>query len=177
MNRADEVLFEGRQRVREIRAESSEQISERLGAVAREMTQTSGSAFVLTVTGNARELHPIPCEEIYGIAREALANAFQHSGAERVELELIYGDSELTVRIRDNGVGLDEQTRKFGKTDHWGLRGMRERTRSLGGQLAIWSHEGAGTEIELALSSAIAYVETPSNSRTKWFKRLIGGWN
>ena len=56
-----------------------------------------------------------------------MVNAFSHSGAKRVELELEYSDSELRVLFRDNGRGIDPQVLEKGRNGHWGLAGMRER--------------------------------------------------
>src|ERR1700747_602733 len=43
------------------------------------------------------------------------------------------------------------------RAGHWGLPGMRERAKSFGGKLEVWSEHGAGTEIELSVPGAIAY--------------------
>jgi nitrate/nitrite-specific signal transduction histidine kinase len=70
--------------------------------------------------------------------------------------------------VRDDGVGIDDETLHGGRSGHWGLSGMRERARKLGAQLAIWSHSGAGTEIDLTIPTRIAYVRPPS--RWGWFR-------
>ena len=44
-----------------------------------------------------------------------------------------------------------------GRTGHYGLPGMRERAQSIGGQLEVWSEQGAGTEVELTIPASIAY--------------------
>jgi hypothetical protein len=46
---------------------------------------------------------------------------------------------KMRVAIRDNGSGIDPEVVRFGRESHWGLHGMRERARNLGGQLRIWS--------------------------------------
>ena len=66
-----------------------------------------------------------------------MVNAFSHSEAKRVELELEYSDSELRVLFRDNGWGIDPQVLEKGRDGHWGLAGMRERATKIGGQLKI----------------------------------------
>ena len=73
-------------------------------------------------------------------------------------MELSYGRKGLVVRVRDNGVGMDEMTAAAGRQGHWGLQGMRERVERIGGDLAVWSQPGAGTEIELSIPAAIAYA-------------------
>jgi len=63
----------------------------------------------------------------------------------------------LRLRIRDDGKGIPPEFLQEGRGGHYGLRGMRERTRQIGGELAIWSRPGAGAEIELTIAGASAY--------------------
>ncbi len=92
------------------------------------------------------------------IASEALVNAFRHGAARRIEAETCYGDTELTLRVRDDGRGIDiDVQRAGGKAGHWGLLGMRERAKRVRGTLTLWSKPGAGTEIEVRLPAHIAY--------------------
>lgn len=81
----------------------------------------------------------------------AVVNAFCHSGAKRIELELEYSDSELYVRIRDNGCGIDPRMLEKGRDGHWGLAGMRERATRIGGVLKILTSAAAGTEVQLSI--------------------------
>jgi signal transduction histidine kinase len=93
------------------------------------------------------------------IAREALTNAFRHSGARQIEAEVSYGHSELRVRIRDDGRGIDvDVVREGGREGHWGLLGMRERAKKIHATLTVWSRPGAGTEIDVHLPAHIAYA-------------------
>jgi len=107
----------------------------------------------------AREIQ----HEIYRIGREALFNAFCHSGAKRIELNLEYSDSELYVRIRDNGRGIDPQVIEKGLDGHWGLAGMRERATKIGGMLKILSSATAGTGVELSIPSGIGLERSSSH--------------
>jgi signal transduction histidine kinase len=69
------------------------------------------------------------------------------------------------LQIRDDGQGIDPQLlRTDGLSGHYGLRGMRERAQSLGGELTIWSEVNSGTEIDLSVPSSIAYTK-PGFSR------------
>jgi len=96
-------------------------------------------------------------DEIYRIGREAVVNAFRHSQAATVEVELEYGDRQLRIVVRDDGCGIDPRVLQSGRDGHWGLSGMRERAGRIGARLKIWSTAGAGTEVELSIPSAIAY--------------------
>ena len=114
--------------------------------------------FRLLVEGRPRLLDPLLQDEIYRIAREALGNAFRHAHAQNIEAEITYGDRLFVLRIRDNGCGIDASVHDRGsRARHWGLTGMRERAKSFGGRVEVWSQEGAGTEVELTISASIAY--------------------
>jgi len=125
--------------------------------------------FRVIVTGRQKQLPPEIQQETYRIGREALFNALCHSGANRVELELEYSDTELRMRIRDNGCGIDPQVLEKGRDGHWGLAGMRERATRIGGLLEIFSSATAGTEVQLSLPSdqTGAGVNTVSGQRAE----------
>jgi signal transduction histidine kinase len=111
-------------------------------------------------------LNPIVRDEAYRIGAEALRNAIRHAVARRIEVEIRYDEHHLRVRIRDDGKGIDSVI--LGRdhaAGHWGLRGMRERARLVGGSLEVWSQLGAGTEIELNIPAATAYAKSPNSRR------------
>jgi signal transduction histidine kinase len=137
--------------------------------------QDSGSGtFKVAVNGNSRPLDPIVFEELSRIAKEALGNAFRHSMASSIEAELSYEPHELRMRIRDDGVGIDEQILKAGGRDgHLGLASMRERARNIRAQLDLWSRTGVGTEVELRISAGLAYASGSNGRLRRLFQR---GW-
>jgi signal transduction histidine kinase len=56
------------------------------------------------------------------IGREALLNAFWHSGARSVDLQVVCDSKGFALCVRDNGAGLDAETRRAGhRPGHWGL--------------------------------------------------------
>src|SRR6185369_17407879 len=95
--------------------------------------------------------------EIYRITREALRNAFNHARARHIEAEITYGDRAFRLRVRDDGEGIPPEMLEEGRPGHYGLPGMRERARQIGGKLEIWNGARAGTEIELSVAGSIAY--------------------
>jgi signal transduction histidine kinase len=116
--------------------------------------------FRVGVEGATRDLAPLVRDEVYRIAGEALRNAFRHSGARRIEVEIHYDTRRLRIRVRDDGKGIDPQVLTAGgRSGHHELPGMRERAELVGGNLAVWSELNAGTEIELTIPSAIAYAK------------------
>jgi signal transduction histidine kinase len=107
--------------------------------------------FCVTVTGTPTEFPQQIQHNIYRIGREALANAFHHSQAKRVELEAEYSGYGLCIRIRDNGCGMDNQVLEEGREGHWGLIAMRERAARIGARLSILSRPTQGTEVRLSI--------------------------
>ncbi len=164
LDRADDVLTEGRQRVRDLRSEgsNSDELPRALRLCGEELGQGRPAAFSLTVLGTPQATTPVVFNETERIAREALHNAYLHSAATRIEVELTFESGRVCLRVRDNGSGIDPQILSDGRAGHWGLSGMRERAQTIGAQLKIWSHSGAGTEIELIVPAAVAY---PSRRR------------
>lgn len=181
LDRADEVITQGRDRIRHLRIapEATLSLSEALAQVGKELSQDGSVAFASLVEGDASTLHPLVHDEAYWIGREALVNAFQHAHATRIELEIAYDQKRLVVRVRDNGVGVDLKVLAAGgKPEHWGLRGMRERAKKIGGQLQTWSREEVGTEVELIVPSAIAYATHAKRSRwQRLFHQVRGDAN
>lgn len=118
------------------------------------------------VQGRANVLHPMVRDEAYRIAREAVRNSFQHARAALVEVEIGFTDRRFSVRVRDDGIGIDPAVLEDGyRKGHWGLPGMRERALEFGGELEVWSERNAGTEIELRMDARIAYVRRPGMLR------------
>jgi signal transduction histidine kinase len=103
------------------------------------------------VAGHPKQLKPAIQEQINLIGREALVNALLHSGATCIEAEVEYLPRRLRVVVRDNGRGIDPQVARTRSDAHRGLVGMRDRAKSIGAKLTIWSRPGAGTEVEISL--------------------------
>ncbi len=123
-------------------------------------------AFRVAVEGQSRNLHPIVRDEFFKIAAEALRNAFRHSEAQQIEVEIRYDSEQFRLRIRDDGKGFDERILVGKPTGgHYGLQGMRERARLIGGKLTVWSKVSTGTEVELCIPASKAYAD----HRRSWF--------
>jgi nitrate/nitrite-specific signal transduction histidine kinase len=84
------------------------------------------------------------------------------------------------LRIRDDGKGIDPKVLQEGsRTGHWGLPGIRERAKRIGGRLDFWSEAGAGTEAELAVPASVAYAKASNGSGSdaggfRLFRRRTG---
>ena len=96
---------------------------------------------------------PIVMErELYFTLREAILNTVRHSRATELHLWLKTTDRGCEARLRDNGVGFD--TASVGGTSHYGLAGMRERIRKIGGTLTLDTAAGKGTDIKIRIPLA-----------------------
>jgi signal transduction histidine kinase len=164
LDRADQALVEGRDAIQNLR--SSTTVTNELGRAMAELGEEFGGArdgksgsptLRVSIEGTPRDLHPILRDDIYRIAREALRNAFRHAQANKIEADITYGERLLSLRIRDDGKGIDPKLLDAGRDGHWGLPGMRERAEQIGARLDIWSEVGAGTEVELRIPGPVAY--------------------
>jgi nitrate/nitrite-specific signal transduction histidine kinase len=79
------------------------------------------------------------------------------------------------LRVRDDGKGIDPKyLSEQGRTGHYGLHGMRERAKLMGGDLTVWSGLGSGTEIELSIPAIRAYAGLPPDGPS-WLARKLSG--
>jgi signal transduction histidine kinase len=101
-------------------------------------------------------MHPIVRDEVYRIGYEAIRNAYVHSQASHLQVELTYAQ-ELLLRVRDNGVGIDPAIVEKGREGHFGLQGMRERARRIVAKLTVETSAESGTEIKLVVPGSIIY--------------------
>ena len=90
---------------------------------------------------------------VYRMAQEALANSARHSGAQSARLCLTVTDEDVYLVISDEGKGFDLSaalSRNLNR-EHFGLHGMQERARAMGGDCEINSQPDAGTRIMINL--------------------------
>ncbi len=159
--RSDQVMREGRELVLDLRntVAKPNDLSAVLADFGRQLQNDHPCEFEIIVNGAVQPLHAAVCKEFSIIGKEAIYNAFLHANARTVEVEIHYERHQIRMCIRDNGVGIDAHVLKIGRREgHWGLPGMRERASKIGATLNIWSRPGAGTEIEVRLTSKIAFA-------------------
>jgi signal transduction histidine kinase len=181
IEQASEAIIESRDAIEQLRSSTAEtgDLAVAIRGLGQEFQTFEGSAnsasYDVAVEGAPRELQPICRDEIYRIAGEALRNAFRHAQARQIEVELGYGDEQFRLRVRDNGKGIDASLlTEHERTGHYGLRGMRERARLLGGNLTVRSQFGSGTELELIVAASRAYA-TSSAPHYSWFAQTLSG--
>jgi signal transduction histidine kinase len=103
---------------------------------------------------------------------EAIRNAFMHSHAMRIEVQLSYSE-DFRLIVRDNGRGMDSTTASRGRDGHFGLQSMRERAERIGGQFQLITAPNLGTIIELKMAGKTAF----GRGTSVWLKALswLGG--
>lgn len=168
---AADAITEGRGAVQGLRDSTklTSDLPAALSTLGRELAaqETRNPAvFEVGVKGKPRDLHPILRDEVYRIAGEALRNAFRHAQASRIEVEIHYDARKLRLRIRDDGKGIPAQVGgDDGPAGHFGLRGIRERAKLIGGHLEILSHVKSGTQVELNIPASVVYIKSGTQSR------------
>ena len=175
LERADKLLGEGRDRVKDLRAAGNDgsDLIQALTAEGEQLAVAQQAEFRLSVEGVPRNLHPIVREEAFLIAREALGNASRHAGAKHIEVDVTYSESSLRIRVRDDGRGVSTDVLTGGKPNRFGLVGMRERAKKLDAQLDIWSRPGAGTEVDLRIPAKVAFRGAARLLRSAWWRRSV----
>jgi two-component system sensor histidine kinase UhpB len=82
---------------------------------------------------------------IYRVVQEGLINALRHARASRVEMVVEHDDSRIHVRISDDGAGLPAD---WARPGHFGLRGIEDRVRQLGGRFRVANQLPRGAALE-----------------------------
>jgi signal transduction histidine kinase len=125
---------------------------------------------IIVEPGPRPQLSELAERELFRVAQEALNNVLKHAQATQARVRLGVTAAGVTLTIEDNGVGFD--TGAPLRADSFGTRGMRERVALLGGDLAIDSAPGQGTQIVVtlpptvettALRGAIAQERSPNH--------------
>ncbi|MEU6841017.1 sensor histidine kinase [Streptomyces sp. NPDC046716] len=129
-----------------VRARAPQPGLDQLLALVDEARETSGGAVRLIVRGPAGPLDPGLELTAYRIVQEALTNARRHAPDAATDVELIYGENELRLRIRDCGPGAGPS-----RDGGHGLLGMRERTAVAGGTLHAGPAAAGGFLVEATL--------------------------
>jgi len=178
IEQARSAITEGRDAVHGLRSsvvltnELAQAISNLGEQLNSEPAGRQSASFRVDVQGPTRELVPLLRDDVYRIAGEALRNAFRHAHPRHIEVEIRYDPREFRLRVRDDGKGIDAGVLAgAGQPGHYGLPGMHERAKLIGGKLEVWSELGSGTEIELTLPASLAYAESPQKRRTMFWRR------
>jgi signal transduction histidine kinase/ligand-binding sensor domain-containing protein len=160
----EQAAAEGRAALNSLRTSTTTRndLAEAIRRATEDPLLAGHMAVSLSVVGDVREMHPIVRDEIYRIGYEAIRNAQSHSGGSRLDVELTYGH-DLSLRVHDNGVGIDPTLSDHEKDGHFGIRGMRERAARIGGKLNVVGSSASGTEITVVVPGANSFVNSSAN--------------
>ncbi|ADV80952.1 integral membrane sensor signal transduction histidine kinase [Terriglobus saanensis SP1PR4] len=162
LERADDLIVEGRNQVQDLRGEgeSERSLQEALMRLVEKFRLGAYPEIDITEEGSGK-LRPVVQEEIRKVCREALINALNHAKATRIGIDIIHAHGFFEVKISDDGIGIQSEVlREWGGRGHWGLKGMSERAKAIGGVLRIRTKTPSGTEVSVRLRSSAAYLVT-----------------
>lgn len=177
LDRADLALVEARDRVNDLRDSNEPGLNliEAFSLITRDLEQESPTTFNLSTHGLPLALHPIVGEESYRIGCEAIINAFRHASAQTVEVRVIYTRHAFHLSVGDDGTGIDPQYLPPNiRPRHWGVFGMLERARKIGGKLSIQRGLTRGTKVHLTVPASTAYPQVPRG--LKGWLRALSQW-
>jgi ligand-binding sensor domain-containing protein/signal transduction histidine kinase len=171
--RLREIAEQSRKAVENLRSSSivPDPLESMLAVALREMNLPAGVQAQISSVGTHLDLRPLVQSEIEQIAREAISNAVKHSGANIIRLDIMYQPAHFFMSVSDDGCGIDHKTQELGRQGHWGIAGMRERAKLIGGRLRILPHVPRGTVVEVSLRATVAYTKSPgkhTSSDRRW---------
>jgi len=157
--RMQRVVSDGRRGMTELHlgVSGGDDLADALSRAAQELRSPNGPSFHVVVQGEPRSLHPLVGDEVYRIAREAMANAFRHAAARRIDVEVLFAIDELRVRVHDDGRGVSDEVIEAGRPGHFGLQGMRKRAKNIGATVKVWSRADVGTEVAVIVPGRSAF--------------------
>jgi len=112
---------------------------------AEAFKEQAGMEVNLTITGAERRIEPYLEVMVFRAIQELMGNAFRHSQASLLKVNLDLSEEQIRVIVDDNGKGFDPDTLQESKS--LGLKLIRERTEMLGGAFEIESSAGKGTRV------------------------------
>jgi ligand-binding sensor domain-containing protein/signal transduction histidine kinase len=170
-HQARTTIDEARQAVWDMRHDEKDvDLLEAMKRLAEQTSREHGNVVTLKAGDEPLRLGTSTAHEILMTVREAVYNAVQHSGSGRIEMSVERLGGELVVRVADFGRGFDCSP-AHAQPGHFGLVGMGERMKRLGGRMEIRSTQATGTTVLLRLryakpTGASVPVLTPSGEDT-----------
>jgi PAS domain S-box-containing protein len=140
-------IEDGRRVIRGIRPAALDDLGLRaaLDDLADELRE-AGITVAATLDPGIDRIPPPIQTTVYRIVQESLNNVRKHSGSKRVRVSVARGANRVDVGVEDSGRGFDQAA-----TEGFGLLGIRERVRLMGGECQVESHPGRGTRLEVCL--------------------------
>lgn len=140
-----------RRSVWDLRSRSLEgfNLPEALSTSGKQLVDGTNIQLEVSAKGRVRPLSETVEENLLRIAQEALTNVIKHSQATNVSIGLDYGPQNIVLEVKDNGRGFERENSAGPGEGHFGLLGISERVKRLGGELVVDSENGHGTTIHV----------------------------
>jgi len=144
-------MAEARRYVWDLRSQSLDDrdLPAALSEMTRRLTAESGVHTQFEVGGTLRPLPKQIENNLLRIGQEAVNNAVRHARAENISVRLVFDATSVKLNVKDDGRGFDAEAQGNGAGEHFGLLGMRERAREMGGEVRVGSKPGEGCEVEV----------------------------
>jgi ligand-binding sensor domain-containing protein/signal transduction histidine kinase len=122
-----------------------------LGNMTQQVSREFGVPVEYKVSGRPFDLDQSTAHELLMVVREALHNAIRHGQPTRVHVDIAFEKKALKVQVSDDGRGFDTAMASSQPNGHYGLVGIRERAKRIGGILVLHSRLGTGTDLTLSV--------------------------
>jgi signal transduction histidine kinase/streptogramin lyase len=152
-------IDEARQAVWNLRGQESGNFGDTLKKLAERLGRSSHVEFHCEVRGDAYDFDAGAMHEITMASREAIYNALLHANPTRIQVSADFSVDEFSLTVEDNGSGFESGAQ--GSTEgHFGLVGIEERIRRLGGGVRVTSVVAEGTNVFIRVPRAAVCVVT-----------------
>ena len=138
-------IDEARQAVWNLRGEDSVDFADTLRKLTERLDRGSLIDVECKVDGAAYDFHSSAMHEITMASREAIYNALLHANPTRIQVHANFGKDEFALTVEDNGSGFE--TTSYPQEGHYGLVGIQERIKRLGGSVNVKTALARGTGI------------------------------
>lgn len=166
---ADRMMENTRDEVMALRREpQGQELLDELCAAVATLAPGSDHLLAFELVGEPRPLRGEAAGEIFCVLREAAVNSVRHAQASRIVVELRFLPDAVEASVTDDGIGIDRKVAQAGRAGHFGIVGMRERIRFIGGRLGVTTPPGGGTAITLRVPARVAYARA---ERRRWWQR------
>jgi signal transduction histidine kinase len=126
-----------------------------------ELVARTSDRATLTIRGNPPRVSPALQLTVYRVVQEALTNFLKHAGPQaHAEVLLSYGRRQIRVEVNDDGLGAAATSENPGH----GLRGMRERVSSMGGQLSAQPRTSGGFQVRAVIPFVLSEPRDPTEA-------------
>jgi signal transduction histidine kinase len=127
-------------------------LDDALKEMARQIPSNSGANIEVHSEGQSQQVPDLIANHLLRVGQEALGNALKHGRATNIKITLRYEPDRVELTVVDDGTGFDSATCLGPAEGHFGLQGMRERAKRVGGVFELETTPGRGTRIRTAVN-------------------------